>query len=71
MTAAAVAASSQMLGVYGSFGRLYALFVLVSALAADLFVRAVHARTRGAILAAAAAAVLLPATHPFGIVLLG
>jgi len=50
---------------------MYSLFVLVSALAADLFVRAVHERTRGSALAAAAAAVLLPATHPFGMVLLG
>ena len=49
---------------------MYALLVLVSALAADLFVRALHERTRGTVLAAAAAAVLLPATHPFGIVLL-
>jgi len=70
VAAAAVAASSQMLGVYGSFGRMYALLVLVSALAVDLFVRALHARTRGTALAAATAAVLLPATHPFGIVLL-
>lgn len=71
VAAAACAASSQMLGVYGSFGRMYALLVLVSALAADMFVRALHARTRGTALAAAAAAVLLPATHPFGIVLVG
>lgn len=71
ITAAAVVASSEMLGVYGSFGRMYALLVLVSALAADLFVRAVHLRTGASALAAAVAAVLLPATHPFGIVLLG
>ena len=71
VAAAAVAASSQMLWVYGSFGRMYALFAFVSALSVDLFVRAVHARTRGTAFAAAVAAMLLPATHPFGIVLLG
>ena len=70
IAAAAVVASSQMLGVYGSVGRMYALLVLVSALAADLFVRALHEPTRGTVMAAAAAAVLLPATHPFGVVLL-
>jgi hypothetical protein len=66
--AAAVAASSTALAVYGSFGRMYALFVLVAALFADLFVRALRMRTRGAVAAAAAAGWLLPAVHPYGAV---
>ena len=67
---AMAAASSQLLGIYGSFGRMYALLVFAAALAIDLFVRALHTRTRSACLAAAAAAWLLPAVHPFGAVLL-
>jgi mannosyltransferase len=66
--AAAVAASSTALAVYGSFGRMYALFVFVAALFADLFVRALRLRTRGALAAAAAAGWLLPAVHPYGAV---
>jgi hypothetical protein len=68
LVAAAVTASSTALGIYGSFGRMYALFVLVAALAADLFVRAVQLRTRNAVIAAAAAAWLLPAVHPYGLI---
>ncbi len=68
-TAAVVAASSQMLGIYGTFGRMYSLFAFAAALAVDLFVRATERRTRGAVLAAAAAAWLLPAIHPFGMIL--
>jgi hypothetical protein len=64
--AAAVAASSTALAVYGSFGRMYALFVLVAALFADLFVRALELRTPRAVAAAAAAGWLLPAVHPYG-----
>jgi hypothetical protein len=64
--AAAVAASSTALAVYGSFGRMYALFVLVAALFADLFVRALQLRTSRAAAAAAAAGWLLPAVHPYG-----
>jgi mannosyltransferase len=66
VVAAAVAASSTALAVYGSFGRMYALFVVVAALFADLFVRALHVRTGGAVAAAAAAGWLLPAVHPYG-----
>ncbi|HEV3478387.1 MAG TPA: hypothetical protein VG144_02945 [Gaiellaceae bacterium] len=66
VVAAAVAASSTALAIYGTFGRMYALFVLVAALFADLFVRALHLRTRGAVAAAAAAGWLLPAVHPYG-----
>jgi Dolichyl-phosphate-mannose-protein mannosyltransferase len=68
LVAAAVAASSTALAVYGSFGRMYALYVLVAALAADLFVRALELRTRGAVAAAAAAFWLLPAVHPYGLI---
>jgi mannosyltransferase len=66
VVAAAVAASSTALAVYGSFGRMYALFVLAAALFADLFVRALQQRTSGAVAAAAAAGWLLPAVHPYG-----
>ena len=68
LVAAAVAASSSALAVYGSFGRMYALYVLVAALAADLFVRALERRTPGAVAAAAAAFWLLPAVHPYGLI---
>ena len=55
-----------MLAVYGSFGRMYALLAFVSALAADLFVRALDLRTTEAALTAALAAWLVPAVHPYG-----
>jgi hypothetical protein len=66
IVAAALAASSTALAVYGSFGRMYALFVLVAALFADLFLRAVQNRTLGSVAAASAAGWLLPAVHPYG-----
>jgi hypothetical protein len=66
VVAAAVVASSTALAVYGTFGRMYALFALVAALFADLFVRALQLRTPGAVAAAAAAGWLLPAVHPYG-----
>jgi hypothetical protein len=66
LTAAIVAAGSGMLAVYGSFGRMYALLAFAAALAADLFVRALDLRTTGAAAAAAGAAWLLPAVHPYG-----
>jgi hypothetical protein len=66
VVAAAVAASSTALAIYGSFGRMYGLFVLVSALFADLFVRALRLRTTRSVAAAAAAGWLLPAVHPYG-----
>jgi hypothetical protein len=71
ITAAIVAATSGMLAVYGSFGRMYALFAFVSALAATLFVRALEERTAGAAFLAAAAAWLLPAVHPYGGIVVG
>jgi Dolichyl-phosphate-mannose-protein mannosyltransferase len=66
--AAVVAAGSDLLLVYGSFGRMYALFVFAAALAADLFVRALERRTAEAAAVAGLAALLLPASHPYGIV---
>jgi Dolichyl-phosphate-mannose-protein mannosyltransferase len=68
VAAALVAAGSDLLLVYGSFGRMYALFVFAAALAADLFVRALERRTAEAAAVAALAALLLPASHPYGIV---
>lgn len=68
VTAGVVAAGSSMLAVYGSIGRMYALFAFASALAIDLFVRALHERTGRAAFAAALAAWLLPAVHPYGLV---
>lgn len=69
LSAAALAATSQLLAVYGTFGRMYSLFACVSALAADLFVRALDRSERRTILAAAAASLLPLAVHPFGIFL--
>jgi hypothetical protein len=66
VVAAAVAASSTALAVYGSFGRMYALLAFVSALFAVLFVRALELRTTAAVAAAAAGGWLLPATHAYG-----
>jgi hypothetical protein len=60
-----------MLAVYGTVGRMYALFAFASAVAVDLFVRALDKRTTGAVLAAAAAAWILPAVHPYGLVIAG
>ena len=69
--AAIVAATSSMLAVYGTVGRMYALFAFVSALAVDLFLVALERRTPGSAFAAAAAAWLLPAAHPYGIIVAG
>ena len=68
VAAAVVAAGSDLLVIYGSFGRMYALFVFAAALAADLFVRALERGTADAAAVAALAALLLPASHPYGIV---
>lgn len=70
-TAAALAATSQLLLVYGTFGRMYTLFAFASALAIDLFVRALDDVSRRTALAAAAAALLPLAVHPFGVFLFG
>jgi len=66
IVAAAVAASSTALAVYGSFGRMYALFVFVAALNADLVVRALRSPTLRSVAAASAAGWLLVAVHPYG-----
>jgi hypothetical protein len=67
LTAAALAATSQLLTVYATFGRMYSLFAFASALSLDLFVRAVDRPTRGTLAAAIAAALLPLAVHPFGV----
>jgi hypothetical protein len=64
--AALVVATSTVLAIYGSFGRMYALLVLAGAVAADLFVRAHQIRTPAAAALATAGAWLLPAVHPYG-----
>lgn len=68
VVAAVVAASSTALAIYGTFGRMYSLFVLAAAVFAVLFVRALERRTTGAVAAAAAAGWLLPAVHPYGVI---
>lgn len=65
-TAALVAGGSTVLALYGTVGRMYALLAFVSALSADLFARALELRTTRAAFVAALAAVLLPAVHPYG-----
>ncbi|HXV95945.1 MAG TPA: glycosyltransferase family 39 protein [Gaiellaceae bacterium] len=65
-TAALVAAASTALALYGTIGRMYALLAFVSALSADLFARALELRTARSAVVAALAAVLLPAVHPYG-----
>ena len=68
-TAAIVAATSSLLTVYASMGRMYALFALTAAVSFDLFVRALDQRTVASACLAAAAAWFLPASHPYGIVI--
>jgi hypothetical protein len=67
LTAAALAATSQLLAVYATFGRMYSLFAFAGALSLDLFVRAVDRPSRGALAAAGAASLLLLGVHPFGV----
>jgi hypothetical protein len=71
LVAAGLAATSQLLLVYGTFGRMYSLFAFASALAADLFVRALDRPSRRAGAAAAIAALLPLTVHPFGAFLFG
>jgi hypothetical protein len=66
-TAGALAATSQLLTIYATFGRMYSLFAFASALSLDLFVRAVARPRRATLGAAAASALLLLAVHPFGV----
>jgi hypothetical protein len=70
ITSATLAATSQLLAVYGTFGRMYSLFAFASALSTDLFVRALDRPTKRTALSAAAAALLPLAVHPFGAFLL-
>ena len=67
LTAASLAATSQLLTVYGTFGRMYSLFAFVSALSLDLFVRATERPSRGRLAAAGVAALLTLLVHPFGV----
>jgi len=67
LTAASLAATSQLLGVYGTFGRMYSLFACASALAIDIFVRALDRPDRRTVLAAAAGSLVPLAVHPFGV----
>jgi hypothetical protein len=69
--AATLAATAQLLTIYGTFGRMYSLFAFTSVLAADLFVRALDRPTRGTALVAAAASLLPLTVHPFGLFLFG
>jgi len=64
--AALVAATSSFFLVYGTFARMYTLYVFAAALAIDLFLVAKERRSGRWALAAAAAAWLLPAIHPYG-----
>jgi hypothetical protein len=70
-TAALVASASTVLAIYGTVGRMYALLAFASALSADLFARALELRTGRAAFVAALAAVLLPAVHPYGAIVVG
>jgi hypothetical protein len=69
--AATLAATAQLLTIYGTFGRMYSLFAFTSVLAADLFVRALDRPACGTALAAAAASLLPLTVHPFGLFLFG
>jgi hypothetical protein len=71
LTAAALTATSQLLAIYATFGRMYSLFAFTSALALDLFVSAVNRPTRGTLAAATAAALLPILVHPFGVFVFG
>ncbi|HSC73370.1 MAG TPA: glycosyltransferase family 39 protein [Gaiellaceae bacterium] len=71
LAAAALTATSQLLGIYATFGRMYSLFAFAGALALDLFVRAVDRPTRGTLAAATAAALLPILVHPFGVFVFG
>ncbi|MBA3733740.1 MAG: glycosyltransferase family 39 protein [Actinobacteria bacterium] len=66
LLAAGLAATSQFLLIYGTFGRMYSLFAFASALGVDLFVRALARPTRRTAVSAAASALLPLTVHPFG-----
>jgi Dolichyl-phosphate-mannose-protein mannosyltransferase len=64
--AALTAATSSFLLVYATFARMYTLYAFAAALAIDLFLVAKERRSGRWAFAAAAAAWLLPAIHPYG-----
>jgi hypothetical protein len=64
--AAWIVATSALLHVYGTFGRMYSLLALVGGLNMLLFLRAVERPTQVRVSLAAASAWLLAAAHPFG-----
>jgi hypothetical protein len=64
--AAWIVATSALLHVYGTFGRMYSLLALVGGLNMLLFLRALERPTGLRVSLAAASAWLLAATHPFG-----
>jgi hypothetical protein len=64
--AAWIVATSALLHVYGTFGRMYSLLALIGGLNMLLFVRALERPTQLRVWLAAASAWLLAATHPFG-----
>jgi hypothetical protein len=64
--AAWIAATSALLHVYGTFGRMYSLLALVGGLNMLLFLRALDRPTYLRVSLAAASAWLLAAAHPFG-----
>ena len=64
--AAWIAATSALLHVYGTFGRMYSLLALVGGLNMLLFLRALERPTYLRVSLAAASAWLLAAAHPFG-----
>ena len=64
--AAWIAATSALLHVYGTFGRMYSLLALVGGLNILLFLRALERPTQARVSLAAASAWLLAAAHPFG-----
>jgi len=64
--AAWIVATSALLHVYGTFGRMYSLLALVGGLNMLLFVRSLERPTQVRVSLAAASAWLLAAAHPFG-----
>ena len=64
--AAWIVATSALLHVYGTFGRMYSLLALVGGLNMLLFLRALERPTHLRVSLAAASAWLLAAAHPFG-----
>lgn len=66
VVAAWIVATSALLHVYGTFGRMYSLLALVGGLNMLLFLRALERPTQLRVAVAAASGWLLAAAHPFG-----